>query len=139
MTIQQARQFSGNRIGLPATFDGSVSAYRDLSAAQQVALNAAVLNLILAQPQDFTPAQVETARVEINRAQGQITADPTFTENVATFWDEFETQALNVGQAVANVGTGVINSVSLVGTLLPIVVIGALVIFALPYIKTATK
>ena len=135
-SIQQARQIVGNQIGLPQSFDGSVAAYRELPAQKQVELNQAVLRYILANPANFLPAQVKVASQQVD-ASGNYKIEES--NPVATFWDEFENQAVRVASSVASVGEGVVSSVSIVGNLLPVLVIVGLFVLALPYIKQATK
>lgn len=134
MTTAQLRQLVANQIGLPASFDGSVAAYRKLTAAQQTELTAGMINYIRNHPGDFTEAQVATANAEAGRAS---TMTNTSGYSDTTLLAELESQALRVGSAVADVGNGIVNTVSLTGTLLPFVAVAALVIFAWPYIKKA--
>lgn len=123
MTIQQARVFVGQQIGLPQTFDGSVAAYRELTQAQQTALTAQLINYIVNNPGQFTPAQVTTANAEKGRINSLGTVDASFD------WQEFFTalgdEAVNVvGTPLQNVGQGVSNLVSFLGKATPFIVIG---------------
>lgn len=94
MTIQEARKFVGQSIGLPSSFDGSVAAYRALSAARQTELTKALVNYINANPDKFTAAQVQTARAESNRAQSLSVEDTSYN------WSEFVDEALDQGAAI---------------------------------------
>ncbi len=107
MTITAARAFVGRTMGLPASFDGSVAAYRDLTAAQQVELTKQLVAYVNANPQQFTPAQVTTAAAEAGRAQ-TLTMDDTSYD-----WAVFVDTALDRGNSILGVagmtlGTGVI-------------------------------
>jgi uncharacterized protein YllA (UPF0747 family) len=136
ISIQQARVFVGQQIGLSSGYDGSMSATNDLPVEQKQALTAALINYIANNPARFTAQQVSVANAERNRAQ-TLTATGGYSET--TFWAEVGKNVENAGMAVASVGQGVVSSVNLIGTLLPIGVLVAVVIFALPYIKTAAK
>lgn len=136
ISIQQARVFVGQQIGLPSGYDGSMSATNDLPVEQKQALTAALIDYIANNPARFTAQQVSVANAERNRAQ-TLTATGGYSET--TFWAEVGKNVENAGMAVASVGQGVVSSVNLIGTLLPVGVLVAVVIFALPYIKTAAK
>jgi hypothetical protein len=136
MTIQAARVFVGQQIGLPSDYDGSMQATNNLPDAKKQELTAALISYIANNPTRFTPQQVSVANAEYNRAQ---TLTATGGYNDTTFWKEVAANVENAGLAVASIGTGVVRSVNLVGTLLPVLVVVALVVFALPYIKTAAK
>ena len=133
MTIANARALVGQQIGL-SNFDGSVAAYRDLSAADQIRLTQALFAFIRSNPQEFTEQQQQTVQVEGNRVASLSTQDPS---SWSVFVDAITDEALRVGSSVASVGNGVITSVNLVGTLLPLAVIVAVAVFAWPYIKHA--
>lgn len=135
-TIQQARQIVGNQIGLPETFDGSVAAYRELTPQKQIELNQAVLRYVLANPANFLPAQVAVARTQVSNSANYQYDE---TSNASAFWEEFESQVTRAATAVASVGEGALTSVSLVGNLLPALVIVGIVVLALPYIRQAAK
>lgn len=136
ITIQQARVFVGQQIGLPSGYDGSMQATNALPVEQKQALTAALIDYIANNPTRFTAQQVSVATAERNRAK-TLTGTGGYSET--TFWNEVGKNVENAGMAVASIGTGVVTSVNLIGTLLPVGVLVAVVIFALPYIKTATK
>ena len=136
MTIAQARAIVGQQLGFPPSFDGSVSAYRDLSAANQIRLTQALFAYIRANPDKFTEAQQQTVRVEQSRVDRMTPEDASF--DGGQFMTELEAGAVRIGGAVANVGEGVVKSVNLVGNLIPIAVLFAAFVFAYPYFKKAT-
>jgi hypothetical protein len=136
MTIPQLREHVGRQIGLPATFDGSVAAYRELSPAQQIALTQGMIAYIKSNPGSFTPAQVETATVESSRAATMTPEDDGFDADL--FFDELGTEAKRVVfDPLAKVGEGVSKSFSLVGTLLPVLAVIAVGIFLYPHLIRA--
>ena len=136
MTIAQARAIVGQQLGFPPSFDGSVAAYRDLSAADQIRLTQALFSYIRANPDKFTQAQQETVRVEQSRVDRMNPQETGFDGTL--FMNELENGALRIGGAVANVGEGVVKSVNLVGTLLPIAILFVVFIYAYPLVKKAT-
>lgn len=134
MTIQTLRELMGRQIGLPASFDGSITAYGNLSQNQQIELTAAVMRYIRQNPGQFTQAQVAVTTAEGSRAELTI---PAGYADVG-FWDEFENNAYEiVGKPFVAIGQGVSTSVNLIGTLLPVFALIAVAIFALPYIRKA--
>ena len=135
MTIPELRAFIGQQQGLPASFDGSITAYRNLTPAQQVTLTRGTVDYIRNNPGQFTPAQVQTATVEAGR-QGDI-EDTGF--DASLFWNEIGDQAFNIGNSVASIGQGVTNSLNLAGALLPIALLVAVFVFAYPHIKNSTQ
>ena len=135
MTIPQLRAYVGQQQGLPASFDGSIDAYRNLSAAQQVTLTRGVVDYIKNHPGEFTPAQVQTANVEAGR---QSDIEDT-GNNFSVFWTELGDQAFAVGNSVASIGQGVTNSLNLAGALLPVALLVAVFVFAYPHIKNSTQ
>jgi hypothetical protein len=137
MTIPQLRALMGQQIGLPASFDGSVDAYRGLSRENQIALTQAMIAYIRQNPGSFTPGQVQTAEVEAPRAATMTPADESF--DVGAFFQELENNAINtVGAPLVSVGQGVSEAIKLIGTLIPIAVLVAVFVFAFPHIKKAT-
>ena len=134
MSIPQLRQIVGQQIGLPATFDGSIAAYGNLSRASQIELTQKMLDYIKEHPGDFEDKQVATANAE--GARDLTLVDSSFSWE--SFQQEFEANAYDiVGKPFVAIGTGVSNTVTMIGTLLPFAVIVAVIIFALPYIKKA--
>lgn len=94
MTIQAARVFVGQSQGLPSSFDGSGSAYAALTQAEQISLTRGLINYILANPGNFSDAQVATARAEAGRA-GTLTAQDTSYD-----WSQFVDTALERGNSI---------------------------------------
>lgn len=134
MTIANARQLVGQAMGL-RDFDGSISAYRELSAAQQIELTQRLFIYIEANPASFTPGQLETVQVEKNRIQAATPEDASFD------WEQFgeelgENVSTTLLEPVATVGRGVSTTVSLIGTLLPVAAVLAVLIYSYPYIKS---
>lgn len=138
MTITDARKFAGQKIGLPASFDGSIAAYANLTAAQQIAVTQAMIAYIQANPGQFTPAQVETANVQAPQAATLTPEDDSF--DFGQFFDELESNAIQkIGGPVASIGNGVSQTLTLIGTLLPAAVLVAVLIYAWPHIKNANR
>lgn len=136
MTIPQVRAIVGQQIGLSASFDGSMTAYGNLTPAQQIALTKGVFDYIRAHPSDFTEAQVQTVNTEGNRVAALTIEDSSF--DYGAFLSALEDNAIStIGDPLARIGNGISASVSLIGTLLPVGVVVAVVIFALPYWKKA--
>lgn len=134
MTIPQLRQLIGNQVGLPASFDGSITAYGALTRAQQIELTQGMLAYIREHPGEFGDKQVQTANAEGSRDLALV--DPSF--DWSQFMTEFEANAYDVvGKPLVAVGQGLSTSVNLIGTLLPFAVIVAVIVFALPYIRRA--
>lgn len=137
MTIPDARAIVGRQLGYSG-FDGSIDAYRNLTAAQQVELTKALFNYIKANPDKFTNQQQTTVAAEDSRIQKAQIEDASIT--IANVMTALEEQAYNVvAEPLMAVGQGVSTSVKLIGTLLPFAVIAAVVIFALPYIRKANS
>jgi hypothetical protein len=136
MTIAQLRQFVGAQIGLPDSFDGSMTAYGNLAREQQIELTQGMIAYIQSNPGSFTPAQVETARIEAPRAATLTPEDTSFS--FSAFFNELETNAGNViGAPLVSIGNGVSQAVNLVGTLLPILALVAVAVAVWPYIARA--
>jgi hypothetical protein len=137
MTIAQARALVGQSMGL-RDFDGSIDAYRNLTAAQQIDLTKRLFDYIKANPANFTETQKATVAAEDSRIQTATVQDTSF--DWGQFMQEFEQNAYTtVAEPLVNIGRGVSTSVNLIGTLLPIAVLAAVVIFALPYVRKASK
>ena len=136
-TIPQARLIVANQIGLPASFDGSVDAYSNLSADQQTQLTRGLINYILNNPGEFTPEQVTTAQAEKGRAATMQTVDTSFS--ISDFGSEVLNNAIAAGNKVAHLGNGILDTASTIGTLLPVFALIAIALFALPYIRQQTK
>lgn len=138
MTIQDLRVFIGRQIGLPLSFDGSYSATQKLTPDQFQALTRGMLNYIVANPGRFNDAQVATARAEVNRANSNGLVDASFS--FSDFGSEVANNANDlVGKPLQSIGQGFSDALKLVGPLLPVILIGAVVVFALPYLKNASK
>lgn len=87
-TIQQANAIVGRQsLGLD-NFDGSPAAYSKLSQEQQVTLTEELMRYIVANPEEFTTAQVERAR--------KVVASPGFGQPLSSY---------GVGQALSDFGT----------------------------------
>ena len=138
MSLDAARQFVGQQIGLPLTYDGSSAATKQLSGDELVALTRALLEFIKNNPSRFTNEQVATANAEAGR-YASFDAAQAKAESVS-FFDELGKQAEEkIGKPLAAVGEGVSRSVTLAGNLLPITLIAVAVLIALPYIRRATS
>jgi len=131
-TIAQARQIVGQQLGFSASFDGSVAAYRNLTPENQIRLTQGVFAYIKQNPGQFTDAQNATVAAESSRVDALTAENPGA---FSVFVDAIADEALRVGGAVASVGNGVVTSVNLVGTLLPVAVLVSIVVFAWPYLK----
>lgn len=138
MTIVQLRQLIGNQIGLPESFDGSMTAYGNLSREAQIALTQGMIAYIRNNPASFTPAQLVTAETEAGRAEKLTLDDTSF--DTGLFFAELEKNAnAVVFDPLVKVGQGISTSVSLVGTLLPVFALVAVAIFAWPYVARARR
>lgn len=136
MPIPQLRVIVGQQIGLPAAFDGSMTAYGNLSREDQIELTQAMIAYIQQHPEQFTPAQVQTATVEAPRAATMTPEDDSF--NAGAFFAALEQNAINtIGNPLVSVGNGISQSVALIGTLLPVLALVAVLIFAFPHLKKA--
>lgn len=134
MTIQTLRELMGRQIGLPASFDGSITAYGNLTRAQQISLTQAMLAYIREHPGDFGDKQVATANAEGSRDLTLV--DEGFDWEL--FQNEFEANTYDViARPLVAIGQGVSTSVNLIGTLLPVFALLAVAIFVFPYIKKA--
>jgi len=136
IALVDARRFVGRQIGFPLEYDGSNEATRDLTGDQLVALTRALLDYIKNNPSRFSSEQVTTAKVESPRFQNFDAAEAE--ANSVTLFGELANEAEKViGEPLAAIGQGVSTSVKLAGNLIPFLMIGALVIFALPYLRRA--
>ena len=136
ISLADARKYVGQQIGLPLSYDGSDAATRALSGDQLVHLTRSLLDFIKNNPSRFTNKQVATANAEAGRFnsfdQAQAKADSV------TLFGELANQAEEkIGKPLAAVGQGVSTSLTLAGNLLPILLIGAVVLIAIPYINRA--
>lgn len=137
ISLDEARRFVGQQIGLPLSYDGSSEATMALSGDQLVHLTRSLLDFIKNNPSRFTNKQVATARAEAGRFnsfdQAAAQADSV------TLFGELANQAEEkIGKPLAAVGQGVSNSLTLAGNLLPILLIGAVVLIAIPYVRRAS-
>lgn len=136
MSIPEARAAVGRQMGLGLDFDGSTAAYRSLSVGDQTELTRRLLDFIRNNPQRFTPAQNATAQAESGRFNSFDNAQAALDS--VTFMGELEKNAQEkIGKPLVAIGEGVSTSVKLLGNLLPILLIGAVVVIALPYINKA--
>lgn len=137
MSIPELRKLIANQNGVAASFDGSTAAFNDLPTDTKQSITAGMLNYIRANPGQFTPQQVGVAQSAPNSATlGQV--DTSF--DYGEFFDELENNAVNiVGTPLADIGNNVSNTVSLLAKLIPWVAVGALLVFAAPYIADAVR
>ena len=136
MSLTDARKFVGQQIGLPLSYDGSDDATRALSGDDLVHLTRSLLDFIKNNPSRFTNQQVATANAESGRFVSFDQAEAQ--ANSVTLFGELENQVEEkIGKPLAAVGQGVSTSLTLAGNLLPILLIGAVVLFAIPYINRA--
>jgi hypothetical protein len=134
MTIGELRVLIGNQIGLPSSFDGSMTDYGNLSREQQIELTQAMFAYIKAHPANFTGAQVEVVNAEDSRDLTLLPEDYDFVLLI----NELESNAYEiVGKPLVSIGKGISSSVNLVGTLLPVTIVCIILLFAWPYIIRA--
>lgn len=136
MSLDDARRYVGQQIGLPLSYDGSSEATKALAPDDLVHLTRSLIDFIKNNPSRFTNQQVGTANAEagrfanFDRAQAELGS--------VTFFGELEKNAEEkIGKPLVAVGEGVSSSLKLVGNLLPILVIVGIVLIALPYAKKA--
>lgn len=136
ISLADARKYVGQQIGLPLSYDGSDAATKALSGDELVHLTRSLLDFIKNNPSRFTNQQVSTANAEAGRFA---TFDRAQTEmDSVTLFGELANQAEEkIGKPLAAVGQGVSTSLTLAGNLLPILLIGAVVLIAIPYINRA--
>lgn len=138
MTIIQARNIVGNQQGLPSSFDGSIAAYAALSPAQQLDLTRGVLDYIINNQPEFTDAQIATAYAQRGQAQSMRIEDTSFDAKL--FLTELEKNAYDViVKPIQNLGDSVSGTANFLAKALPFIVLGALALMALPYIKKQTS
>lgn len=134
MKIADLRVIIGNQIGLPSTFDGSMTDYGNLSREHQIELTQGMFSYIKEHPADFTVAQVEVVSEEDSRDLTLLPEDYDFE----LLMNEFQNNAYEiVGKPLVSIGRGVSSSVNLVGALLPVAVVCVVLLFAWPYIIRA--
>lgn len=132
MAIPQLRRLMGQQNGAPSSFDGSVEQFNDLSTTKKQEITKAMIFYIVAHPGDFTPQQVGVAQAESGRAA---TLDGTTGYDTTGLFSALGESFVDVVvQPLANVGNGISQTVSLIGKLIPWVVIGGLLVVAAPYI-----
>lgn len=136
ISLADARKYVGQQIGLPLSYDGSDAATRALSGDELVHLTRSLLDFIKNNPSRFTNQQVATANAEAGRYTAFDQAEAKM--NSVTLFGELANQAEEkIGKPLAAVGQGVSTSLTLAGNLLPILLIGAVVLIAIPYINRA--
>lgn len=134
MTIGELRVLIGNQIGLPLSFDGSMTDYGNLSREQQIELTQGMFAYIKAHPANFTNAQVDVVSAEDSRDLTLLPEDYDFVLLI----NELESNAYEiVGKPLVSIGKGISSSVNLVGTLLPVAVVCIVLLFTWPYIIRA--
>lgn len=137
MTIPELRVIVGRQMGLPLAFDGTRTAYGNLTAAQQVTLTQGMLDYIRNNPGQFTSAQVETANVEGPRIAGATIEDTSFDWGM--FGDEVANNALELADKFAGLGRGAADTVAAVGKILPFLAVGGLVLFVFFTVKNKSS
>lgn len=105
MTIQDARAQVAQQFGW-INFDGSASAYSNLSQADQVKLSDALMSYIVTNSGAFSDAQVtEARRVAASKGFNSPLADDSF--NYTQFGDE----VLNNAKKEVDIGGGILKNV----------------------------
>lgn len=127
MTIPQARVAVGKLIGLSADYDGSAAQTYALPVEQKQALTAGLIDYIINNPGEFTVQQVQTAQAESGRAK-TLTLQDTAATSSEIFAALGESAYNVVGAPLAAIGDGVSNAATVLGKLVPVVVIVAVVI-----------
>jgi len=117
MTITQLRAQVGQSITGDPSFDGSIPAYAALSPNQQIDITNGMKAYIRAHPSEFGTVQNQVA----NTPDIQHTEDYTVGQQISDFTDEFGNQAMRVGESIASVGNGVLNTLNLAKYGIPIV------------------
>ena len=136
MTIQQARVFVAQKLGIGGSYDGSAAQTYALPVEQKNALTASLLLYIAANPANFTAQQVSVATAEAGRASTlALSSGYKDTNFLSAFSDELE----SLGESAASVGTGVKDTLNVFGKVLPYVAIGALVFGLYLYTKKVSS
>ena len=128
----------GQRVTGNPSFNGDVNLstdYRDATPDQQITITNQMKAYIRDHPSEF-PAQQKIA----NTPDIQLTDEYTFGDKVATFSEEFGNQALRVGEGVAGVGNGIVNTLSLAKWVLPLagLAVAGILVYSF-YLKQTSK
>lgn len=114
-----------------------MASFNNLSTDLKQSITAGMINYIRANPGQFTSQQVGVAQSAPNSAT-LTTEDTSF--GYGEFFSELGENAITVvGNPLAEVGNSVSSTVSLLAKLIPWVAVGALLIFAAPYIADAVR
>ena len=131
MDITTLRAKIGTELGLGSwfsTFDGTVTAYSNLPPNDQIRLTNAMKAYIRDHPSEFNAAQISVANTGDIGAVGGY----SLLEGIQTFGSELENQALDLGNSVAQVGTGIKSTLNLAGWVIPAgaLVVGGILLYA---------
>ena len=137
MNIVDLRKLCGNKIGLPANFDGSAAAYGNLPGAQQAQLAICMADYILSHRQEFSSVQITIAE-SVKRQQASGNINPvtyTFGDQLTDFTSEYLPTVGNAGQAILG---GIFDSTGL-KTAVVIASVVAVLYFGAPYVLPKLK
>ena len=102
--------------------------------AQRLLYNREFSKIILAYPKNFSQIDIFNAKTVLNQNDSPL-ADSSVAADLKTFSDEFVSQALDVGDAVGDIGRGVKNTARLAAIGIPLFVAILAAVFIFRQIK----
>lgn len=102
----------------------------DWTYNERVKYNKALADYITAHASEFPPQDLAVAQ-DIAAQTASPLADNGLLSDLGTFGSAFGDELLSAGEKVGAIGTGVLDSVSAVGKLLPVAVVALFVVYVL--------
>jgi len=142
MTTADARALVGQRLGLVG-FDGSRSAYRELSAADQERVSVETIGYIVANPDRFTSETVQAATLQAGKKNFGTLGDytnPDLLDNASEFLSAYGEVAGNVVVGAADVAGRSAKALGLnLGFLVTAAAVVAILYFGAPIVLPKLK
>lgn len=107
----------------------------DLTYSQRVEYDKILSGIILEYPDRFAPEEVQIARGTSSSNWPSELETYTIAQAASDFIDEAGNQALDIGASVAEVGSGVKNTLNLSKWLLPLAAVAVVVILLIAFAK----
>lgn len=141
MTSQQAANLNSAKILAAGKFGVASSQTKDLPYELREPYREELARIILLYPERFDELTVANARREQTLPPDATLETYTLFDATEEFADEFANQAVELGGAVASVGEGVKNTLSLTKWVLPVVALVGVVILLIAFSRRtgATK
>lgn len=137
MTLVELRKLIAQQLGL-SDFNGTASAYAELSPRDQERLSIGVVRYIVANPDEFSATQVEKARILAEKTNFGKTgdySDPDFLDQADAFIDAYGEVVQRTAVAAAKTTGEVARGLGIdLRVILPVAAVAAIVYFGAPYV-----